>query len=151
MQEFKITDEYIENFKELIHAKNDAALIALFEDQHHADIAEILDEIDLEDAIYVFKMLDSEKTSEILLELDEDLREAILDQLSSKEIAEELDELDTDDAADIIAELSKEKKDEVISELQDSSHAKDIVELLWRITFRKLWLLRCVQKSTCHF
>jgi magnesium transporter len=51
-----------------------------------------------------FKLLDSDKTAEILLELEDDLRENILSRLSP-EIAEELDELDTNDAADIIAEL----------------------------------------------
>ena len=99
-------------------------------DLHHADIAEILDELDFDEATYIFKVLDSEKTAEILLELEDDLRENILSRLSPKEIAEELDELETNDAADIIAELSQEKKEEVISELQDVEHAKDIVELL---------------------
>ncbi|TAF69962.1 MAG: magnesium transporter, partial [Flavobacterium sp.] len=79
---------------------------------------------------YIFKVLDSEKTAEILLELEDDLRENILSRLSPKEIAEELDELETNDAADIIAELSQDIKAEVISELQDVEHAKDIVELL---------------------
>jgi magnesium transporter len=49
---------------------------------------------------------------EILLELEDDLRENILSRLSPKEIAEELDELDTNDAADI-AELSQDLKAEV--------------------------------------
>ena len=80
--------------------------------------------------IHIFKVLDSEKTAEILLELEDDLRENILSRLSPKEIAEELDELETNDAADIIAELSQDIKAEVISELQDVEHAKDIVELL---------------------
>ena len=74
--------------------------------------------------------LDSEKTAEILLELDEEVREKILRNLSPKEIAEELDELSTDDAADIIAELPQDKKEQVISELEDVEHAKDIVDLL---------------------
>jgi magnesium transporter len=42
---------------------------------HHADIAEILDELDFEEATYIFKLLDSDKTAEILLELEDDLRE----------------------------------------------------------------------------
>ncbi|ESU23704.1 magnesium transporter mgtE [Flavobacterium enshiense DK69] len=102
----------------------------MLNDLHHADIAEILDELDFDEATYIFKVLDSEKTAEILLELEDDLRENILQRLSAKEIAEELDELDTDDAADIIAELPQSKMEEVISELEDVEHAKDIVDLL---------------------
>lgn len=128
--EFKISKELILQLENLIDSKSDRELEALLNDMHHADIAEILDELDFEDATYIFKVLDSEQTAEILLELEDDLRENILSRLSPKEIAEELDELETNDAADIIAELSPEKKEEVILELQDMEHAKDIVELL---------------------
>jgi len=128
--QFKISKELIVQIEELIKSKDDHQLESLLNDLHHADIAEILDELDFDEATYIFKVLDSDKTAEILLEIDEDLRENILSRLSPKEIAEELDELDTNDAADIIAELSQSKKEEVISELQDVEHAKDIVDLL---------------------
>ncbi len=128
--EFKISKELIHELEQLIQNKNDQQLEVLLNDLHHADIAEILDELDFDEATYIFKVLDSEKTAEILLELEDDLREKILSRLSPKEIAEELDELETNDAADIIAELSQSKKQEVISELQDVEHAKDIVDLL---------------------
>lgn len=128
--EFKISKELIQELEQLIQSKNDVKLELLLNDMHHADIAEILDELEFDEATYIFKVLDSEKTAEILLELEDDLRENILSRLSPKEIAEELDELETNDAADIIAELSQDIKAEVISELQDVEHAKDIVELL---------------------
>ncbi|RVT79806.1 magnesium transporter [Flavobacterium sufflavum] len=128
--EFKITKDLILELEQHIVNKNDKELEALLNDMHHADIAEVLDKLDFEEATYIFKVLDSEKTAEILLELEDDLRENILSRLSAKEIAEELDELDTNDAADIIAELSQDLKAEVISELQDVEHAKDIVDLL---------------------
>jgi magnesium transporter len=128
--EFKISKNLILELEQHIVNKNDKELEALLSDMHHADIAEILDELDFDEATYIFKVLDSDKTAEILLELEDDLRENILSRLSPKEIAEELDELDTNDAADIIAELSQDLKAEVISELNDLEHAKDIVDLL---------------------
>ncbi|OYQ45371.1 magnesium transporter [Flavobacterium aurantiibacter] len=128
--EFKISKDLISRFEQLIETRQDSELESILNELHHADIAEILDELDFEQATYIFRVLDSEKTAEILLELEDDLRENILNRLSPKEIAEELDELETNDAADIIAELSQSKKEEVISELQDVEHAKDIVELL---------------------
>ncbi|WP_310377328.1 magnesium transporter [Flavobacterium sp.] len=128
--EFKISKELIQQLEQFIQSKDDQQLGVLLNDLHHADIAEILDELDFDEATYIFKVLDSEKTAEILLELEDDLREKILSRLSPKEIAEELDELETNDAADIIAELSQSKKQEVISELIDVEHAKDIVDLL---------------------
>lgn len=128
--QFKISKELLVQIEELIQQRSDSQLSALLNDLHHADIAEIFEELDIHSATYIFKLLDSEKTAEILLELEDDVREKILHALSPKEIAEELDELDTDDAADIIAELPQSKKEEVISELEDVEHAKDIVDLL---------------------
>lgn len=69
-------------------------------------------------------------TSEILIELDEDLRERILENLTPSEIADELDEMDTDDAADIIAELDDHIQQQVIDHIEDAEHAADIVDLL---------------------
>jgi magnesium transporter len=128
--EFKISKGFFKELKKFIKSKNKVELDLLLKDMHHADIAVVLEKLNFRNAIYLFKVLDSEKTAEVLLELDEDLREKILNRLSPKEIAEELDELETNDAADIIAELSESKKSQVISEIQDEEHAKDIVDLL---------------------
>jgi magnesium transporter len=127
---FEITNNLLENITNLINSKNDTALSNLFFDFHYADIAEVLEELDFEQAIYIIKLLDSEKTSEILTELDEDIREKILENLSAKEIAEEVEEMDSDDAADIIGELSEERQERVISAIDDDELAADIKELL---------------------
>jgi magnesium transporter len=127
---FEVTSEFVENLSKLIELKKDSAIKKLFDEVHHADIAEVLDEVNFEEAIYIIKLLDSEKTSEILTELDEDTRLRILDNLSAKEIAEEISEMDTDDAADIIGELSAERQRNVINALEDIEHAADIKELL---------------------
>src|SRR5690606_34911536 len=130
MAPFKLSDELLEQIEQLIEERNNSTLLQILNELHYADIAEIINELNLEEATYLIKLLDSEKTSDTLTELDDDVRERILDNLSPQEIADELLELDTDDAADIIAELSEERKKEVISHIEDKEHAKDIVELL---------------------
>ena len=127
---FEITNEFLENLVGFIDKNNDSKIKNLFEDVHFADIAEVLDEVSFDKAIYIIKLLDSEKTSEILTELDEDTREKILENFSAKEIANEVEEMDSDDAADIIGELSEERQKRVINELEDSELAEDIKELL---------------------
>lgn len=127
---FKINSQFLEKIQLCVESKNDGDLELLLRDMHHADIAEILDELEFEYAFYVFKILDSERTAEVLVDLDKNLREKVLSFLSPKEIAAELDAMDTDDAVDIITELSGAIKDHVISELADVERTKDIVELL---------------------
>tara|TARA_B100000795_G_scaffold268724_1_gene256310 strand:+ start:32 stop:1381 length:1350 start_codon:yes stop_codon:yes gene_type:complete len=127
---FEITNELLTSVTSYIEVSNDKAIIALFEEMHYADIAEILDELSFENVIYIIKLLDSEKTSAVLMELDEDIREKTLQKLSAKEIAEEVEELDSDDAADIIGELSEERQEAVMSQIEDEEHVKEIEELL---------------------
>ncbi len=127
---FKINPELIEQVQNLIDEDNKNEVFELLDEYHYADIAEILEEISFDQAIYVIKLLDSEKTSDILSELDEDVREKILENLSAKEIAKELVELDTDDAADIIAELPEERQQSVIERIKDEELKADIQELL---------------------
>ena len=127
---FVVDKEFITRIKHLVANQNDAQLNVQLAELHPADIAEVLDELSFDEAIYIMRLLDSETTSDILTELDDDTREKVLKNLSSKEIAEEIDELETDDAADIIAELPEHQKEEVIQHLEDKEHAKDIVDLL---------------------
>ena len=127
---FELTKELTDEIKELIANQNEQKLTELYDELHFADLAEILDELNIDEATYLVKILNTEKTSDALMELEEDIREDIFKNLSAKEIAEELDELDTDDAADIINNLPQERVENVIAEIEDEDHAENIVELL---------------------
>ena len=127
---FVLTDELISKILDFIKSSDDNSILETFSNYHHADIAEIIEELDSEEATYIIKLLDSEKTSDVLMELDDDYREKILKNLSIKEIAEEVEESDSDDATDIISELPEEKQKKVISKIIDAEHKADIKELL---------------------
>ncbi|WP_027137917.1 magnesium transporter [Gaetbulibacter saemankumensis] len=128
--QFELTEDLINQVESLIRLNRDKELQKFLSEFHYADIAEILDELELEEAVYVIKLLDSETTADILMELDEDNREKVLRNLSTKEIADEIGELDTDDAADIISELPEDRRQEVISQIEDEEHKAEITELL---------------------
>jgi len=127
---FEITETLIEELNGFIDSKDDKAVLEQLKDVHYADIAEILDDLNLHQATYVIKLLDSETTSDILAELEDDVREKVLKNLSVKEIAEEIQELDSDDATDVLADLSPERKQKVIAQIDDKELVADIQELL---------------------
>ncbi len=128
--QFQLTDDFIEQVEQLIANHDGEGLKAVLHDFHFADVAELLEELNVEEATFLVKLLHSEITSEALMELDDDFRERILDNMSPSEIADELDEMDTDDAADIIAELDDHIQKQVIGHIEDEEHAADIVDLL---------------------
>ncbi|HRN40849.1 MAG TPA: magnesium transporter [Vicingus sp.] len=106
-------------------------MLALIEPLRPVDIAEIINEQDLEEAIAFYVFLSEEQAADVLIELDEDVRERFLKSLSSEQIAKQfIDNMDSDDAADLLAELPVEKKNEVISHIEDIEQASDIIDLL---------------------
>ena len=130
MKTFQLSEKLLKRIASLIQAKKDTQLKKSVKDIHFADMAEIINELNQDQGTYLIKLFDSQKTSDILAELDEDVREKILKELSVKEIADEIEELDSDDAADILGELSDERKEEVISEISDDNLVDDLKELL---------------------
>lgn len=130
MKPFQLSEDLLNQIKQLVDDKEDKVLLHLIADLHYADLAEIIDELSIDSSVYIIKLIGSDKTSDMLTEIDENTREEILHILSAKEIADELEELDTDDAADIVAELPEERQEIVISQISDTEHAKNIRELL---------------------
>ncbi|MBT7656077.1 MAG: magnesium transporter [Flavobacteriales bacterium] len=130
MANFQIDNEQIEEIRSLIEAQQNKKLQKKLNQFHYADIAEIIQELTNEEALFLVKLLDSTKTADALAELDEDIREGIIKQLSVKEIADEIEELDTDDAADLIAELPEARQEKVFNEISDEALAEDLRELL---------------------
>jgi len=129
--QFKLTNEYLQALELAIRSKDDKFLKEQLNEHYPPDIAEIVEELTLDDSRYLCSLLDKEEAADVLMELEDDVREDLLELLSSKEIAADyIDNLDSDDAADLIGELPDNKRAEVISHIEDIEQAKDIVDLL---------------------
>ena len=129
--EFELTREYIDRLKELIEETNAEELKATMEPLHPADIAEVMDDLTMDEAKYLYLLLEGEKASDVLIEIPEQERKRFLRVLPSELIASKFIEyMDSDDAADVMADLDEEQKQEVLKEIEDTEQAGDIVDLL---------------------
>lgn len=127
----KITKELLADIRRSIAEGRDTALENLTTELHPADLAELINELRPEEAVYLYRTLDEVRAADVMLELDEDVRNQLLSTLTSREIAEDLIEnFNSDDAADVIAELPEEKQEEVIALIEDSEAANDIIDLM---------------------
>ena len=123
--------DFLDNIIEVIESKDAAKLKAILDEMHPADIAELCDTLDVEDARAVYRQLDNETAADVLVEMDEDNRKRLLDELPSEVIAAKfIDNMDTDDAVDIIQDLDEDKQEEVLAHLGDIEQASDIVDLM---------------------
>lgn len=127
---FELTKEYLEEVRVAIEQQDLSWLKEHVYHLHDVDIAAVIDELQIEEAVYLFEHVDDEIRGDVLVELDDDIRDHIIRKFSSKEIAEQIENMDSDDAADIISELPQKQIEEVISHISDHEAADDIVDLL---------------------
>lgn len=125
-----ITRDFLNALSEDIAGRYDDRLKARLSELHPADIAEIFDRIEDEEVQYLWRLIEVEGRGDVLIELEEDVRESLLATLTTKEIAEEvLENIDSDDAADVIGELPDERAEKVIAAL-DTEDREDLLTLL---------------------
>ncbi|MDZ7765446.1 MAG: hypothetical protein U5K00_13635 [Melioribacteraceae bacterium] len=125
----KFDSEIYENISTLIEHEENTNLINLLTDLHPADLGEIINHLEFDDAVYVFKLFDHELASEVITELDENLRERLLAEIDPDQIVNIVDQLDTDDATDIVSDLPELVQEQVLGRI-DKEYSEDVKELL---------------------
>ena len=126
---FELTKEYLEEIRDLIATNNSAIIERDITHLHPADIAEIIDELDNDEAKFIYAHLDNDLQGLVLMELEEEVRQGFVKSFSPSKLAVQLEKLDSDDAVDILGELQVDKQLEVISEMK-SDYAAHLIDLL---------------------
>ena len=127
----QFSEDYITEFKSIIDQKDVNRARLLLKELHPADIAELYQALSLDEAEFIYMLLDSETAADVLMELDEDDRQKLLKRIPNEMIAKQfIEQLDTDDAVDIIRQMEEEDQEEILSHIDDAEQAGDIVDLL---------------------
>jgi magnesium transporter len=131
LKKLEITSKFLKQVTTLIKSREQAAIIKIFLEIHPADIAEIIENLNDDEGQYIFEILESQKSADTIIELEDEIRDNFLSELSPKEIAEDLiEKLESDDAVDIISDLSEDKKNKVLTYIEDKSQYNNITDLL---------------------
>jgi magnesium transporter len=98
-------DNYdLDQLMELVQERKFRALREILVEMNEVDIAEFLDELEVDQEILVFRLLPKAMAAEVFAYLEED-QEKLIGALSDKELREVLDELYLDDTVDLIEDL----------------------------------------------
>lgn len=98
-------------------------------DLRPADIADILEQLDVEDAGVVLERLDMETAANTLNEVEEPRQSELLSELDPERASDLLERMAPDDAADILAEMSQQEAERLLS-LMPLVDSQPIRELL---------------------
>jgi CBS domain-containing protein len=96
---------------------------------HPADIAEIVDQLSINDSIKILNSLDEEIAADAMEEISPERQVTLFEEMDNKRAADLLEEMSPDDAADLIGDLSAERGRELL-DLMDPEEAKDVQHLL---------------------
>ena len=113
----EIRSEFVERISKAIEASDVAALRALAGDLHEADMGALLEALDAEHRPQLIELMGSDFDFTALTQVDDTVREDILDELPAETVAEGVRELDSDDAVEILQDLPKEDQAEILEQL----------------------------------
>ncbi len=97
---------------------------------HPADLADILEDLDLHGREHIFNVLAPKMAAKTLSEIEPELQATIIKNESPKDAAKIIENMEPDDAADLLNDLTLDKAHAIISNINDSEMEEDIYELL---------------------
>jgi magnesium transporter len=125
----EVDEQLLTDIKDLIESKSDTLLKNILADIYPSDIALIINNLDDEAGLELFKILDEETEPEVLLELNDHQRDYILESMNPGQISKLVGGMDSDDATDIVSELDESIAQNVLDlmETEDSSEVKELL------------------------
>jgi magnesium transporter len=121
--DFSLPTRLFDDVLDAVEAEDSAALDALLNPLHAADIADLLEQIDKRDRKALLRLWKGGMDGEILSELDDNLREEVIQSLAPGELAIAMRELETDDVVDLVEDLDAEQKAAVLGSLDQVDRA----------------------------
>jgi magnesium transporter len=112
-----IRPEFVEQVDRAIEAGDAPALRALVVDLHEADLGDLIETLEPERRPRLIELLGREFDFTALTEVDDTIREEILEELLPETVAEGVRELDSDDAVTILQDLPKQDQEEILEQL----------------------------------
>jgi magnesium transporter len=112
-----IREEYVERVAQAISARDSAMLRELVGDLHQADVGALIEALDPELRPRLVELMGHDFDFSALTEVDDTVREEILEELPAETVAEGVRELDSDDAVTILEDLPKEDQTEILEQL----------------------------------
>lgn len=125
-----VDEQLLCDIADLIDSKSDVLLNNILADIYPADIAQIINNLDDEQALELFKILKPDVARDVLVELNEHQKELILEELSTGEISSLVEGMNSDDAADIVSELDIDVAEDVLKRIniEESTGVKELLK-----------------------
>ena len=122
-EDYVLTASFVEKVVDAADDGDGVRLRSLLEDLHPADVADLMGFLTAEHRSVVILWLPADLLAETLPELDDNIREEVLERVPHLTLAEALQELDSDDAAAVVEDLEDDQREKVLAAMPELDRA----------------------------
>lgn len=122
-EDYVLTAAFVEKVVDAADDGDGLRLRGLLEDLHPADVADLMGFLTVEHRGVVVLWLPPELLAATLPELDDGIREEVLERVPHLTLAEALQELDSDDAAAVVEDLEDDRRERVLAAMPELDRA----------------------------
>ncbi|MFN5778021.1 MAG: magnesium transporter, partial [Novosphingobium sp.] len=115
--------EFVRRVRDALEAGENDAVYSLVEGLHPADIADLFELLDSDERPALALAISDLMGSEVYAELNDYVREDIVEQLPAEAVADIAEQLDTDDAVAMLEDLDEEDQQAVLAEMEPEDRA----------------------------
>jgi magnesium transporter len=116
----EIRHEFVADIARAILADNTPLLRAIVAELHEADLGDLIAALDADDRVRLVELTGTDFDFSALNEVDDTVREEILEELEPETVAEGVRELESDDAVELLEGLDEKDQDEILEKLPPS-------------------------------
>ena len=118
----------VEKVRNLLQQQRFAQIRRWFKNTDPADVADILEELELDEVSKIFTMFDTETASEVIVEMEPGEIDDVVERIPPEKVADMISEMAPDDAADFFTDLDEDDQHKVYALLENET--RDILSAL---------------------
>ncbi len=115
--------DFVRKVREALEAGEEATVYALVEPLHPADVADLFELLDADERPALAAAISDQMGSEVFAELNDHVRELLVESLPAEAIADIAEQLDTDDAVAMLEDLDEDDQQAVLAEMEPEDRA----------------------------
>ena len=116
-EEGQLRHAFVEEITRAIHAADRPLLCEVVAELHEADLGDLIAALEPEDRVTLVELTGTDFDFSALNEVDDSVREEILEELEPETVAEGVRELESDDAVELLEGLDEADQEEILEKL----------------------------------
>ena len=120
---YGLSDEIVQKIQEAVEQGNAEFIHEELTDWHSADIADLIEQLKPKLRLPFLQIMEGRLDPDVYSDLDENVRDHLVDEMEPAEIAAFINELELDDAVDVLEDLDEDEQREVLKEIPADDRA----------------------------